>query len=163
MKKIILAKGQEVLVDDEDYEGLRVFKWRWSSHSYARRNGVRLKGSKIQPTIVMHREIMKAQLGDHVDHIDGNPLNNQKSNLRILTPSDNAKRKTKVPKRGGKYQACLRGVSKTRSGKYRALITCGKTITLGTFNTEEEAGKAFDRASLACRGILAVLNYPEDI
>jgi hypothetical protein len=40
-----------------------------------------------------------------------------------------------------------------------AINTCGKYIYLGSFISEEEAGRAFDRAALRLRGARAKLNY----
>lgn len=51
---------------------------------------------------LMHRYVMGFKKGDglshrYVDHIDGNRLNNRKSNLRVVTPKQNAKNKTNDP------------------------------------------------------------------
>lgn len=94
MKKIPLTKGYEALVDDDDYDFLMRYKWYASVGSstgtrvYARS---RIKGKMVY----MHKFIMNYPIGKVIDHIDNNPLNNQKSNLEAVTPLENMRR---VPK-----------------------------------------------------------------
>lgn len=90
MKRIPLTQGKVALVSDEDYEYL--MQWKW----YARRAGktfyagrhVRLKLK--QKVFHMHRVIAE-RLGilEAPDHKDRNGLNNQRSNLRAATISQN--------------------------------------------------------------------------
>ncbi|MDF2994521.1 MAG: Stahl75 [Xanthobacteraceae bacterium] len=85
MKTIVLASGEETIINDDDAR--LVCQWRWQVQKagpirYARRTGP-------SGTIYMHRLIAQPPPGMVVDHIDGNGLNNQRSNLRVLTFGQN--------------------------------------------------------------------------
>lgn len=78
----------ELLVDDEDYEYLAKFKWavsKWKGRTYALKNNTKSEGGG---TIKVHRLLLGDKY-DRIDHEDGNGLNNQRSNLRGCTQSQN--------------------------------------------------------------------------
>ena len=94
MKEIQLTQGKVALVDDEDYEYLNQWKWyanEWKGGKlYAVRN-VR-KNKQYIGYESMHRLLSSNKDKKLVtDHINGNTLDNRKSNLRICTISENTK------------------------------------------------------------------------
>ena len=96
MKKIELTRNKFTLVDDEDYEGLTRNKWCCSKSGYA-------TCKKNNKTVYMHKVIMGNPTLS-VDHINGNKLDNRKSNLRLATHSNNTKNRSKNKTSNSKYK-----------------------------------------------------------
>lgn len=148
--EIILINGETVLVDDFDYGKLLGHRWFCSNQKgllYARRN---VRGQKNKK-ILMHREILG--LNDpkvYVDHIDGNGLNNQRSNLRICNQQQNMANRRKILKGSSQYK----GVS--RRGKNWRVIVGRKSY--GTFPCEKEAAIAYNFIAFHNYGEYAKLN-----
>lgn len=155
MKEIPLTQGFVALVDDDDYEGLSKVKWT----AYRSRHTVYAVRSKKCKLVYLHRHILQAGPGIQVGHVNGDGLNNTRSNLILTTVAGNAwgfqtprKRKT----------SRFRGVSwNKRKKKWRAeLRVDGKSFFLGLFEVEEDAARARDAASRKYYGDVACLNFP---
>jgi hypothetical protein len=100
-RNIFLSRGYVAVVDAEDYEEMSKYRWfakfgglTGSREPYAARS-VKFKtaGKWTARTIRMHRQLMDAKRGEHVDHLDGNTLNNRKSNLEVTSPGENSRRR----------------------------------------------------------------------
>lgn len=159
MKKIQLNRkfknvtnGYVVLVDDEDFEWLNKTRWNIFTKKYTSY----ASGTVNKKHVLMHRIIMMAEKGQEVDHIDGNGLNNQKSNLRVCTHQQNmTNRKTKNNK---KYL----GTHYYRNKYWFSSLTHNnKSIYLGLFKTEEEAALAYNKKAIELHGEFARLNIIE--
>jgi hypothetical protein len=152
-KEIKLKNGLTVLVDDEDYPILSQWNWCCVSNNkkYVKTN---FSENGKQKPVYMHRFIMQAPKGMDVDHINGNPLDNRKENLRVCTHSEN-KRNTKKFKNN---TTGYKGVS-IKKDKFQVKISHDyKQVHIGLFNTVEEAVKAYNEAALKYHGEFARLN-----
>jgi len=163
MSKIIaLTRGFEAIVDDEDYDML-IAMGKWCTNGnrgniYAVRNEKR-NGKKI--IIGMHRIIMNEPNGLCIDHINGDALDNRKSNLRICSHAENIRN----GKKGKNCSSSYKGVGwfKLRK-KWRARIMIDyKDKHLGLFSNEIDAAKAYDEAARELHGEFARLNFPKKI
>lgn len=153
MKEIRLTKGQVALVDDEDYDWLTQWKW----HAHQRHDKKFVAQAKINGQCVnMHRVILNTPEGMQTDHIDLNTLNNQRSNLRTCSNTQNSMNRGK--RTGGKSQ--YKGVSARPHGRWDAYIHMnGKRVRLGTFLNETDAAKAYDDAAKEHHGEYARTNF----
>lgn len=139
--KTYKIRGGVVLVDD-DVILRRARHWRVHGDGYVR-------DSK---SVALHRDILRAPAGMVIDHINGNPLDNRKANLRICEHRQNLWNGR--PHRDGSSK--YRGVSWSKGkSKWRAQIQ-GKT--LGFFAEEDDAAKAYNAAALVNFGAFARLN-----
>lgn len=148
MRTIELSNGELVLVDRSCFED--VIKYKWFKHSggyaFTKHDG---------RFLYMHRLINNTPDGMITDHINGNKLDNRRSNLRTCTSSQNMYNSDR--KRGAiKY----RGVTKYKtSGKFQSRIKIdGYHKHLGLFDTEEEAALTYNLAAEEHHGEFAKLN-----
>jgi hypothetical protein len=153
LKTIPLTRGMVALVDDEDY--VELSKHKWYAHCVRGRFYAARKNKEM---VYMHRVITRALAGQQVDHHDTDSLNDQKFNLRICTNQQNSCNK----------------ISRCRSSKYKGVYwskhtnkwvaqICQnyKSESLGLFEQESEAAKAYDREAIVRFGNFARLNFPD--
>lgn len=161
MKYIPLSAGLATQVDDADYPALSQYKWyalQTVKHAYASRYEPCPDGGPRR-RIYMHRVIIHAKHGELVDHVDRDSLNNQRSNLRICTYSENAANAKYDPGAGSQFKGVSR--YKNRRHEFVASISFrGKRHIIGAFATELEAAVAYDLAARAMFGAFALLNFP---
>lgn len=168
MQRILLSRTGKnagkyfALVDDEDYE--RINSLRWSAIVGSKR--VRAQGKIVdhagkERTVSLHRYLLQVSDPDiKVDHIDHDPLNNTRANLRLCSNAENCRN---IPRRVDN-QSGFKGVWwYPRRRKYQAYIRHNyKRFHLGLFVTAEQAAVAYDTAARKYFGEFAWLNFPDE-
>lgn len=156
-KKIPLTQGYSAIVDDDDYEWLSRWKWRFMP-ARGRTQGYALRTAYTngKRTILMHRQILNAPRGKHVDHINGSGLDNRRCNLRFASIAENAR--NAAPQQGKLSR--FKGVSRDkRRGKWTARIVINyRVICLGYFKSEIKAARVYNEAAKRYFGKFARLN-----
>lgn len=155
MKTIGLTKGFLAVVDDTDYAGLSAFRWSANIGDSGKVYPVACIGGKNH---YMHRVILglgkKKDDGRIIDHIDGNTLNNTRANLRICTPSQNAKNTRKIDGAASRYK----GVQKAKDRWAATITSDGVKHYLGTFESEVVAAVIYNQKARELNKEFAWLN-----
>ena len=156
VRYIPLTKGLFAMVDAADYE--RVSQYTWCASCSG--NRVYAYRKDRRKTVRLHQFLMNPPKGMVVDHIDGNGLNDRRSNLRVCTQHQNLFNSRPIVK-----SSRFKGVYfRRRSGKWCAGIRhCGHDLHIGTFDDEIEAAQAYDRKAHELFGEYAYLNFPEEL
>ena len=130
-----MSNGLAFSIDDSDSWVLSLCNWfcaKKSNKNYVAGN-LFDEGSKSLKRAYLHRVILGDECnGLVVDHIDGNPLNNHRSNLRAVTHQENLRNRPNVVKN---TTSGFRGVNwHKQRGKWNAVIKHnGKKISLGLY------------------------------
>ncbi len=134
--------GYHTLIDAEDYERISKYKWYVRREPGTKHGGYRYvaEGNVDGRTTFLARFIMKARKGQIVDHINRNPLDNRKANLRFVTRSQNRHNTKFVGNQAGH-----RGIYWDKYKKYfKAEISIDKKIyVIGCFKKKRDAIKAY--------------------
>lgn len=158
--EIVLTQGLKALIDSADLPLVNSRRWYAVKlrHSYY---AVSSTYPEISCYLKMHRIIMGVTNPKiHVDHINGNGLDNRRSNLRLATPQQNNMNARKLkglwPYKGVAYDP--------RNEKWYSRIRHNNKLNhLGTFETAEEAALAYNEKAIILFGEFASLNKLEDI
>lgn len=135
------------LVDPADVPIVAPHLWSLTSAGYP---GARIDGR----TVLMHRLLCPSDW-TAVDHANGDKLDNRRINLRAATKSQNG---ANIRPRGA---SGYKGVTRHGRGWAAALTAHGTRRYLGTFDTAEDAARAYDTAALAVWGDYARLNLDQ--
>lgn len=149
--EIKLTRGYVTLIDNCDAD-LAALKWM----ARTRPNGADPYASRANPnrppaTLHLHRLILARILGRELcagevcDHINGNTLDNRRSNLRLATVAENRRNSRRFKNNTTGYK----GVSFSKlHQKFEAHIRVNyKLVHLGLFETAEEAHEAYKQAA----------------
>lgn len=162
MKTIPLTKGKVALVDDADYGALSRFRWHTLQHGggkfYAVRAGTTV-GTKRR-MITMHAHLAGTPAGMVTDHVNGDSLDNRRSNLRVCTQSENLANRGKSKNNTSGYKGVTRDWRSIKNPWVAQIWKLNRRIHLGVFPTAEAAARAYDEAALKLHGEFAFLNFP---
>lgn len=153
---LVLTNTEErAKIDTADTELVSGFRWRKLTTGY-------VEASRGKFRILLHRLIIGAGPEEIVDHINGDPLDNRTSNLRISSHSQNSANRGADRRRLG-TSSIYKGVSWSKGkGKWVAYLHHqGRTRYLGYFLNERDAAIAYDREAIQVWGDFARLNIPE--
>ena len=171
MKVIYTKKREEILVDDEDFEFLSQYTWHLvtSQRIYKTvKTSVPIQELKEGKLIVRYKSktlshiLLGSPEPDVWDHQDGNPLNNQRNNLRKLSRLRNSHNQRK---RSGSTTSAFKGVCLRDNGTWISRIMAnGKRKELGYYSSELDAALAYNAACVFYHGDCAVLNHiPQEL
>lgn len=137
--KTLLIKSKQVLIDDPDFDDVANFSWHINSKLYVLRYIPRKESPTGKKKIEYLHQYLIGKIPSRmvIDHINGNTLDNRKSNLRVVTRSQNASNSCiwKNNKSGFKGVSWHKG-----KRKWQSRITFnGKTISLGHYNNSHGA------------------------
>lgn len=171
--EIDLGRGRVALIDDEDWFAVRCnyrkdgtvdrvspCELSWYLHETAGGVSVvscyRRNGEKSGYTIYLQALVTERPIGMVVRFINGNRLDNRRSNLTMAATNYYPKKR-----RQKKCSAKYRGVLKDRNRYVAKIRTGGLQKTVGRFYTALEAAFCYDDAARIRYGAHALLNFPE--
>lgn len=132
----VSGRDKPAIIDKEDYEKAKNFHWN-NETPYLYTTTTVQKNNKKQ-IIRLHRLILGIEDNDvFVDHINGNPLDNRKSNLRVVTPQQNAFNH-KVRKNNTSGVSGVRLIKKNNTWNSRIVVN-KKEISLGCYKSFKDA------------------------
>lgn len=160
IKEIQLTQGEVALVDDEDFEWLN--KWKW--HVMKEKGKIKKvsRSTKfsdgVERNLFIHRLITGLQFGDkrQVDHINGNPLDNRRTNLRLCNAAQNCQNKGL----GKRNKSGYKGITWDKiKKKWRVHIESnGKAYNFGRFIEKENAAMVYNEVARKYHGEFACQN-----
>ncbi len=112
--------------------------------------------------VKLHHLLLPARPGYYVDHVDCDFLNNQRENLRYVTPfQSNRNRRKQRTHRGNKTHSKYKGVTYLPGKAKPWMVRIGhqnEKRYLGCFETEEEAARTYNEGASQLFGEYARLN-----
>ena len=140
----VQIRSVTTLIDAEDVPLLE----GWTLAVQHKKNYVTLQGSssiKPRPHKLLARVLLNAPPGTVVDHINRNPLDNRKSNLRICTNAENSRNSAGKRTRTHRFRGCslVRKRVHLPTPWIAQICKDGVVFRLGYYATEELASQAY--------------------
>lgn len=153
------GNGWSTIIDEQDEEFFRQYKWHISSTQGAHRYVCsRMGHGRGFVPVKLHRVLLNALSGQIVDHRNRDTLDNRRGNLRFATVSQNAANRRTACKSG------FLGVAVSGSGKFYGRVTLADVpYDTAPYRTAEEAARARDALALLHFGEFAALNFPHPL
>ena len=151
MARIDIASGLFIEVDEQDLELLR-------DKTIGANVSIRLwdNGKSMK----LGRFLLEPGPNMMVDHINRNPFDFRRSNLRICTRAENARNRGKHRSNGGnKNRSKYKGVHRSLNRWHAEIRVAGRTDFLGSFISEEDAARAYDIEARKRFGGFAACNF----
>ncbi len=155
------TRGMTALVDPADYESASLHLWHSLSGGRVGRTpyyqpATYFRGQKDRLPISLGRFLLDPPAGLEVDHINGDPFDNRRLNLRLCTHNENVMNRRKFCNTVSQFKGVY-----SNNGLWQAAIGVGgKRYHIGTFATAEEAAAAYDRRARELHGEFANVNAP---
>lgn len=141
MKKIKLTQGKYALVDKSDYDLLMHWTWSYAKVGYA------AAWDKVTKKIIyMHRLLNRTPKGLSTDHVNGNKLDNRRSNLRTCTQSQNTANRGLLKNNTSGAKGVHKRKDRNKSPWMAYIDIENGRKYLGNFPTKREAIKAHEEA-----------------
>ncbi len=137
------------LIDTADLPAVDVASWTLDGNGYA--------FAKVAGRVwLMHTYLLEVPRGVEVDHINQDPLDNRRSNLRAVTRTQNAANRRSAKNSSSRFK----GVSWIANGWQVSIQVGGEAVYLGRFNDEVQAARTYDAAAQLAWREHARLNLP---
>jgi len=150
-----LTRNKSAIIDDEDFDLVMSVNRKWAAVCT---HGVwYAQAYRDYTQVLMHRIIM-GEPEDQVHHVNGDGLDNRRSNLALCSAREHSYTK-KWPNKSGFRGVCYEG---RPSGPWVAHIRIPGTkgiYKIGRFKTAEEAAHAYDEFARKYHGNFATLNF----
>ena len=169
-RTILLTQGKVAVVDDSDYDAVSRFRWytvKCKNILYAKTgcsyastypNGHR---KRWQAHMYLHRFILHPPRGLVIDHVNSNPLDCRRCNMRVCTQAQNTYHRRKTKRLTRSQYIGIKWHS--RDCVWETRIDCEyHSYYLGRSRSEIEAAKLYDKGACEVHGEFAELNFPRE-
>jgi hypothetical protein len=143
----VTIRGGLIQVDECDLPLLAAHSWR-VANTNKRAGDYRYVVSGRNPLLLLHRMIVGAERGRVVDHVNGDRLDNRRSNLRMCSHAENMRNRKPHKNNTSGFPGVRRAGAKWRAEIY----VDGAVVHLGLFDDANRAADVYRAASRRLHG-----------